>query len=117
MHDVLRIFPGEAEYGEADARPESPSLPEAVETILQVIGGDSPEQRVTVVRVEEGGLARVELRQQSFASGIGWYTQSSVELAESQLHALWPTLRMAAPKSQGVVRPATPTVAGLGIVG
>jgi hypothetical protein len=41
---------------------------------------------VLVQSPEHGG--RVELRQQSFSKGIGWFTQSTVQLEPSQVAAL-----------------------------
>jgi hypothetical protein len=62
------------------------SLP--VETILTSIPA-SETDRLLVVLVQSPEFAsRMELRQQSFSKGIGWFTQSTVQLEPGQVAAL-----------------------------
>src|SRR5437868_13354629 len=62
------------------------SLP--IETVLTTIPS-SEKERLLVVLVQslEAG-SRIELRQQSFSAGIGWFTQSTVQLEPGQVAAL-----------------------------
>lgn len=61
----------------------------AVETVLNTIPSASESERLVVVLVQspEAG-SRMELRQQSFSKGIGWFTQSTVQLEPGQVAAL-----------------------------
>ncbi|MDP6444929.1 MAG: hypothetical protein QF805_14125 [Pirellulaceae bacterium] len=74
---------------------------EPQEAILQQLPGATTDQRLLVLHVQDGKTTRIELRQQSWGEGVGWYTQSSVSLEPAQ----WSALR------GGVSRPArsTPT--------
>ena len=71
--------------------PTSPSLPQVplVETVLTTIPSASETERLVLVLVHlpEAGN-RVELRQQSFSTGIGWFTQSTVHMEPGQVAAL-----------------------------
>lgn len=58
------------------------------ETVLQVIPGKTPADRLQVVHVERCDGTRLLLRQQNRADGIGWFTQSSVEVHDGQVGAL-----------------------------
>src|SRR5437868_13432050 len=62
------------------------SLP--IETVLTTIPS-SEKERLLVVLVQslEAG-SRIELRQQSFSAGIGWFTQSTVQLEPGQVAPL-----------------------------
>lgn len=72
----------------------------ASETILGVLPAASDKERVLLVLVQttdsigrsEG--SRMELRQQSFGEGIGWFTQSTVQLEPGQVADLRNTLGM-----------------------
>ena len=58
------------------------------ETVLTELPGEHPDQRMLVVHIVEStslATSAVELRQQSRAEGLGWYTQSSVRLSPEQL--------------------------------
>src|SRR5947207_11974784 len=58
------------------------------ETILTAIPA-SENERLLVVLVQSPELVgRIELRQQSFSKGIGWFTQSTVQLEPGQVAAL-----------------------------
>lgn len=58
------------------------------ETLLTTIPSSEVE-RLTVVLVKTtDGKSRMELRQQSFSNGIGWFTQSTVHLEPTQVAAL-----------------------------
>ena len=69
------------------------------ETVLGVLPAASEKERVLLVLVQAadsvGALgSRMELRQQSFGDGIGWFTQSSVHLEPGQVADLRNTLGM-----------------------
>lgn len=59
-----------------------PSLPE---TVLATLPGASDRDRVLVVLCQATGGSHVEIRQQSWGEGLGWYTQSSVQLEPQQV--------------------------------
>jgi hypothetical protein len=60
------------------------------ETVLNELPGDRVDQRLLVVHVVESSTlaSAIELRQQSWAEGLGWYTQSTVRLSPEQLSGL-----------------------------
>jgi hypothetical protein len=60
------------------------------EMVLGVLPAASDKERVLLVLVQTsdaGGVSatRMELRQQSFGEGIGWFTQSTVQLEPGQV--------------------------------
>ena len=58
------------------------------ETVLSTIPASETE-RLLVVLVQTADCgSRLELRQQSFSNGIGWFTQSTVQLEPEQVAAL-----------------------------
>ena len=60
-----------------------------VETILSSSPASTDLERLMVVLCQPPGEpARVELRQQSFAPGLGWFNQSTVRLEPSQVAGL-----------------------------
>ena len=59
--------------------------------ILATIPSDQENQRLQVVMDQEAVGTKLRLEQQSFGNGIGWYTQSSVEISPDQV----PVLRQA----------------------
>ncbi|WP_203545347.1 hypothetical protein [Candidatus Laterigemmans baculatus] len=72
-------FPGKGEAGPEPMR----------ETILTVLEGDTPQQRVVVVlRHLEGGRTELALRRESWSVNVGWFVQSSVELSADQISDL-----------------------------
>jgi hypothetical protein len=59
------------------------------ETVLSTIPAATETERLLVVLVQTADHAsRMELRQQSFSKGIGWFTQSTVHLEPGQVAAL-----------------------------
>src|SRR5262245_17696451 len=61
----------------------------ANETVLSTLNGATEHERILVVLVHEpAGGSRLELRQQSFGVGVGWFTQSSVTLEPHQVAEL-----------------------------
>jgi hypothetical protein len=68
------------------------------EVALTTIPGNDEDQRVLAVLVHEpGGTSRIELRQQSWGEGLGWFTQSTVELAPHQVAHLRAALGSSGP--------------------
>lgn len=67
-------------------------MPSCPETILAELSGEADDQRLLVVHLARPGQSVVELRQQTWAEKIGWFTQSSVQLSPAQLGALRLTL-------------------------
>ncbi len=67
------------------------------ETILAELPGNSDVERVLLVHKVHGPhrQTELELRQQSWAPGIGWFTQSSVHLTPQQMGALRMTMGQA----------------------
>ena len=61
----------------------------AVETVLSTLPSNSETERLQLVLIQSHDAgSRVELRQQSFSKGIGWFTQSSVAMEPGQVAAL-----------------------------
>lgn len=58
------------------------------ETLLTAIPASDVERLVVVLVQSADGKSRMELRQQSFSNGIGWFTQSTVHLEPSQVASL-----------------------------
>ena len=58
------------------------------ETVLANLAGSHEHDRAIVVLCRQAGESRVELRQQSWGEGVGWYTQSTVALEPSQITGL-----------------------------
>ena len=60
------------------------------ETTLAELPGEGANERVMMVHVYSDRLAEshVELRQQTWALGIGWFTQSTICLTPAQVSAL-----------------------------
>jgi len=66
-----------------------------VETILSAIPSASELERVAVVFcTDESNGSRIELRQQTWGEGVGWFTQSSIALEPHQIAELRNTLGM-----------------------
>jgi hypothetical protein len=59
-----------------------PSLPE---TVLATLPGAADCERVLVVMVQTADGSHVEIRQQSWGEGFGWFTQNSVHLEPHQV--------------------------------
>jgi len=60
----------------------------AHDVVLSTIAGTTDKERLLVVLCKRSGESRLELRQQSFGDGIGWFTQSTVALEPSQVAEL-----------------------------
>jgi len=60
-----------------------------VETTLTSLPAAVENERILVVLVQiPGDGSHVELRQQSFGEGIGWFTQSTIHMEPGQVAAL-----------------------------
>ena len=59
-----------------------------LETPLSTIPASETERLLVVLVQSPDCGSRLELRQQSFSSGIGWFTQSSIQLEPGQVAAL-----------------------------
>src|SRR5262245_39985326 len=59
-----------------------------LETVLSTIPASETERLLVVLIQSQESGSRMELRQQSFSNGIGWFTQSSVQLEPGQVAAL-----------------------------
>lgn len=73
------------------------------DTLLSVLPAAGPKDRLAVFLCHREGSSHLELRQQSWGDGVGWFTQSSVRIDRSQLNGLRSAL--------GVVRGAAPQAA------
>jgi hypothetical protein len=62
------------------------SLP--IETVLSSIPASDVERLLVVLVQSAEHGSRMELRQQSFSKGIGWFTQSTVRLEPGQVAVL-----------------------------
>src|SRR5882724_5526835 len=58
------------------------------ETVLTTIPASEVERLLVVLVQSSDHSSRMELRQQSFSKGIGWFTQSTVQLEPGQVAAL-----------------------------
>jgi len=58
------------------------------EIILSTIDGSSDQDRLLLVLCSKPEGSHVELRQQSFGDGIGWFTQSTIRLEANQVAEL-----------------------------
>jgi hypothetical protein len=59
-----------------------------LETVLSTIPASETERLLVVLIQSAETGSHMELRQQSFSKGIGWFTQSSVQLEPGQVAAL-----------------------------
>lgn len=76
----------------------------ATETILSDIPALSDKERLLVVLVQSAEGSRLELRQQSFGEGVGWFTQSTVQMEPGQVAQLRNSLGRAASTSAAPAR-------------
>ena len=58
------------------------------ETTLALLPAHNPRERLVVVLCHHPGGSRVELRQQSWGEGIGWFTQHGIRLEPGQVAQL-----------------------------
>ena len=61
-------------------------FPMPAETLLASL--PSEDDRTQVVLCQHDGRSHVELRQQSFGEGVGWFTQNTVRLDPAQIAGL-----------------------------
>jgi len=76
------------------------------ESLLATLPGENNAERVAVVlcnSAREG--SRLELRQQSWGEGVGWFTQSTVQLDPAQVAELKMTLTASSAHSSAPIRP------------
>jgi len=58
------------------------------ETVLSAVSASETERLLVVLISSPEHISRMELRQQSFSAGIGWFTQSTVRLEPGQVAGL-----------------------------
>ena len=94
------------------APPPAPAVRAPRETLLGVLPGATADRRTAVTR-RTGlcGAESVRLSDESFSPAVGWYSQSSVELAADQLAGLKALLATVPPTAAPVRRPG-PVPAG-----
>ena len=57
----------------------------AARTHLATLPGSGPNERLEVALVQQrDGRLTIDLREQHYAAGIGWFDQKSLELADSK---------------------------------
>ena len=84
--------------------------PSQQETVLADLPGSTDRDRtLLVMRQRPGQDPLVELRQQTWGEGVGWFTQSSVALATHQVAGLRNALGIAGCQAKAcrTMRPAT----------
>jgi hypothetical protein len=72
-----------------------------VESIVHVIQTEVQTKRLALFRTDDSDPSCLVLRQQEWASGIGWFTQRSVEIEPKQLAPLRCALQQCDPRSSG----------------
>jgi hypothetical protein len=75
------------------------------ETVLSNLAGSTEHERLLVVLVSQLEGSRVELRQQSYGAGVGWFTQSTVSLEPHQVAELRGVLGVGKPTRLGAALP------------
>ncbi|MCE9527097.1 MAG: hypothetical protein K8R36_13710 [Planctomycetales bacterium] len=66
------------------------------ETTLTALPASAENERILVVLVQNPGEgSHVEMRQQSFGEGIGWFTQGTIRMEPGQVAALKSALGLA----------------------
>lgn len=88
----------------------------ARETVLTAVPGATDTARLQLVLVQTGAAgSHVELREQTWADGVGWYTQSSVRIGTDQVAELRNALGMSGPaaklRAEGKAPPQTASTA------
>jgi hypothetical protein len=62
---------------------------EALETVISSIPGVSDRERILIVLCQGASCeSHLEMRQQSWSAGIGWFTQNTIQLATEQVDEL-----------------------------
>jgi hypothetical protein len=59
-----------------------------METVLSEIPAQSATERLLVVLIQSAEGSRLELRQQTFGEGVGWFTQATVQMEPGQVALL-----------------------------
>lgn len=87
--------------------------------VLATIPGSCTTERLQLVLLQQSeGGSRIELRQQSYAEALGWYTQSSVAIEPEQVAELRNALGIGGASARiRVDAPSKPSGAPLRIVG
>jgi hypothetical protein len=75
------------------------------EAVLAVIPGDNDDHRLILVHCHDAAGSRMELRQQTWGDGLGWFTQNSMPLLPEQVGQLRAALG-AAPNGNKVKLPS-----------
>lgn len=81
------------------------------ETVLQILEKDSQHERIAVclVRCPSSETTRIRLREESYSTHVGWYTQGHVDLSPEQIQALrlvlGPVAAEAMPATRKLARP------------
>ena len=70
------------------------------ETTLAAVAGSTESSRLLLVLLQSPTGSRVELREQSWADGVGWYTQSSVRIETEQVAELRNALGLSGPAAR-----------------
>ena len=65
-----------------------PRMSTPSEAILSTLPSTSDDQRTIVVLCHGESGSQIELRQQSWGAGVGWFTQSTVRLDPEQVAGL-----------------------------
>ena len=79
------------------------------ETVMAMIPGTQAEERLMLVLIQgTQRSSRLELRQQSWGEGVGWFTQSTIEVQPAQVAGLRNAL------GTGTVAAGTPTTGAPG---
>ena len=82
-------------------------IAQSSETVLSTLLGTTDRDRLLVVLcLDTASGSRIELRQQSFGEGVGWFTQSSVALEPHQVAELRGVLGTGGNVAGGSARPS-----------
>lgn len=84
---------GQCPTNRVDPTAAEPSVALRHETLMQVISHEIETKRIAVVMIETVDRTYLVLRQQEWGTGIGWFTQKSIELDAGQLGPLRCTLQ------------------------
>jgi hypothetical protein len=58
------------------------------QTVLATLPGSGPNERLLVALAQRGGRLMIELREQHYAEGIGWFDQRTMALEPRQFRQL-----------------------------
>jgi hypothetical protein len=84
------------------------------QTLVTIIPGNDPNQRLALYLRKSGQESGLTLVQESWAEGIGWFAQSSVDVDSEQLPTFRQSLKSGTGKvsSRPVVHPSHLRVVG-----